>query len=158
MPRNIFKTSPEKAISKVHISSIMMGVLIFIFAFIWNNGPEEFSYIAILQLVLAVPLLFVSSLAYSKIGYRREEIKKWDYLGWHTNTIGNVFVFNVIGLVVASHYQDIAIIYFLFIILLMSIYTIVNISSNYETLPQKIYKFLFFIFFLLALGLFPLIL
>ncbi|GBE17052.1 hypothetical protein BMS3Abin15_00887 [bacterium BMS3Abin15] len=67
MPKNIFKTSPEKAISKVHISSIMMGVLIFIFAFIWNNGPDELSRIAIFQLVLAIPLLFVSTLAYSKI-------------------------------------------------------------------------------------------
>lgn len=158
MPKNIFKTSPEKAISKVNINSIMMGVLVFVFAFIWSDGPGHFGYIAVFQLILAIPLLFVSSLAYSKIGYRNESIKKWDYLGWHTNTIGNAFVLNVVGLVVASQYKDIAIIYFMLIIFLMVIYTAINItSSDYDSFWNKMYKFAFFDAIILAMGFIPML-
>ena len=107
MEEDFFRTNAEKSASKVNIDSIMMGCLFFVFTLIWTLNPKQFNPMAITQLVLAIPLLFVSSLAYTKLSYRKE-IKHWDYLGWYTNTIGNAFVLNVVGILVSKEYPLIA--------------------------------------------------
>lgn len=157
MRRNIFKANPEKAASRVTINSFMIGSLFFVFTLIWTLNPHKFSQLVIFQLVLAIPMLFVSSLAYAKVGYRKE-IEHWDMLGWYTNNIGNTFVLNVVGLLVATEYPWIAYVYFLSILALMLMYSIINVVINPETLGEKIFKYLFFVFFIFALGIFPLLL
>ncbi|MEK6963242.1 MAG: hypothetical protein AABX70_02355 [Nanoarchaeota archaeon] len=151
---DFFQTNPQKASAKVTINSFMMGSLFFILTLIWSLNPEKFSPSIIAQLVLAVPLLFMSSLAYSKIGYWKE-IKLWDYLGWFTNNIGNIFILNVIGLMTAMFYPTLAWIYFSLIIVLMGVYSWINCIYNPHSLREKAFKLIFFLVVLLLGGILP---
>lgn len=150
----IFETNPQKASSKITINSFMMGSLFFILTLIWTLSPTKFSIFAISQIVFAIPLLFISSLAYSKIGYW-EKTKAWNTLGWFTNNLGNILILNVVGLITKSVSQNITFVYFLLTIVLMSIYSVINVAYDHSTLREKIFKFAFFIFFLLAGGIIP---
>jgi hypothetical protein len=156
MAKNFFKTNPEKAASKVMMNTFMIGGLFVVFSVILTKNPQETNPLVILQLILAMPLLFVSSLAYTKVSYYKE-VKLWDYLGWYTNTIGNAFTLNSIGLLTSVIDRKIAYLYFGFVIVLMLIYSIINLSLNPDLVSEKIYKFFFFIFITLFLGLLPLI-
>ncbi|MCX6752019.1 MAG: hypothetical protein NTZ87_00745 [Candidatus Nomurabacteria bacterium] len=147
----IFKTNPQKSANKVTINSLMMGSLFFVLTLIITLGPNEFSHAIISQLFLAVPLLYVSSLAYSKIGYY-EETYEWDVLGWFTNTLGNLFVINAIGLLALKFSQALSIIYFALFCLLMVIYTIINIRRNKKILHEKIFKLVFLLIIVLLGG------
>lgn len=138
----IFKTNPQKSANKVTINSLMMGSLFFILTLIITLDPDKFSPAIIFQLFLAIPLLYVSSLAYSKIGYY-EETYEWDVLGWFTNTIGNLFVVNAIGLLALKFSQILAALYFSLFCLLMIIYTAINIRRNKKILHEKIFKLVF---------------
>lgn len=157
MGEYIFGTNPEKAASKVAINSFMAGGLFVVFTLIWTLSPKQFSELIILQLVLSIPLLFVSSLAYTKIGYQKD-VMLWDNLAWHTNSIGNAFILNIIGLLVSTEYPYIAILYFTVITILFIIYTAINISLHPHFVWQKIYKFGFFMFLVILLGILPLFL
>jgi hypothetical protein len=55
----------------------MMGSLFFILTLVWTLGVQKFNGFIIGQLVMAIPLLFVSSLAYAKVSYR-EKNKPFD--------------------------------------------------------------------------------
>jgi len=155
MEGNFFKTNPEKAASRVNINAFMIGSLFVIFTLIWTLSPKQFSPLIISQLVLAMPLLFVSSLSYSKVGYRKE-VKYWDYLGWFTNTIGNAFIFNVVGLLLGKEYLVVSYLYFGLIIVLLLVYSIINIVTHPHRIWEKIFKYLFFITIISLLGLLPL--
>lgn len=152
--RRFFETNQQKASSKVTLNSIMMGGLFLILTFILTSDPLRFSTITIAQIVLAIPFLFVSSLAYSKVGYW-EKVERWDTLGWFTNNIGSIFILNAVGLMVSSIYKNLAVFYFLLTIFLMAIYSIINVRYKPETLKEKIFKFLFFLLILTLGGLIP---
>jgi len=151
-----FKVNPEKAAARSNIDSAMMGCLFFVFTLIWTLNPKEFSPAFVMQIAFAIPLLFVSSLAYAKVGYRKEN-KYWDQLGWYSNTIGNAFVLNVIGVLIFEEYPLIAFGYFGLIFILMLVYTIINIATNPLRIGEKIFKFFFFFAFIFLGGLIPLI-
>ncbi len=155
--KEVFRTNPEKAASKVAINSFMMGSLFFILTLALTLSPERVSQVMIFQLVLAIPLLYVSTLAYSKIGYWRET-KTWDYLGWITNTLGNIFVFNAVGLMTNSMYHEVALAYFIATILLMLCYSIINVIHEPSTAAERIFKYVFFVIFIIVGGLMPVIL
>ncbi len=110
----------------------------------------------ILQLISAIPLLFVSSLAYTKVSYYKE-VKLWDYLGWYTNTFGNALTLNSVGLLTSVIDRNIAYSYFGLIIILMFIYSIINVHLSPDLVWEKIYKLFFFIGIILILGILPLI-
>jgi len=143
--KNLFVTNPQKSANKVTINSLMMGSLFFILTLIITLEPETFSRLVISQLVLAIPLLYVSSLAYSKVGYWKETYE-WDILGWLTNTIGNLFVINAIGLVAAKFDIILAYIYFTLFCVLMIIYTLINIKIKKNLWKQKTFKLIFLLF------------
>lgn len=153
---DLFRTNPEKASAKVSINSFMIASLFFILTLIWTLNPEKFSSIIIYELVLAIPLLFVSSLSYSKIGYWKET-KLWDWLGWFTNNIGNIFVLNVVGLIAATFSIKLSFLYFGLTILLMFIYSLINIIYRHNKLAEKLFKFLFFLVILFLGGIYPLL-
>ena len=153
---DFFQTNPQKASAKVTINSFMMGSLFFILTLIWSLNPEKFSLSIITQLVLAIPLLFISSLAYSKIGYWKE-VKLWDYLGWFTNNLGNIFILNVIGLMTSKLYLSLAWIYFSLIVMLMVIYSWINFVYSPYALREKAFKLIFFLVVLLLGGILPLL-
>ncbi len=146
-----FKTNPQKSANKVTINSYMMGSLFLVLSLIITLNPSQFSIAIMYQLVLAIPLLYVSSLAYSKIGYHTENIKYWDTLGWFTNTTGNLFVMNSIGLLTARFDPLLAHIYFYLFVILMIIYTFLNIKNNKGVLYQKLFK-LFFLLLIIFFG------
>ena len=150
----MFKTNPHKAITRVTINSFMVGSLFFILTLIWTMNPEKFSSWVIIQLVLAIPLLFVSSLAYSKIGYWKET-KLWDRFGWFTNNLGNIFVLNVVGLITSTLFQTLSLIYFGLTISLMLIYSIINIYYLPDQFSSKLFKFLFFVVVMILGGILP---
>jgi hypothetical protein len=138
----IFKTNPQKSANKVTINSFMMGSLFFVLTLIITLGQNRFSHAIIFQLFLAVPLLYVSSLAYSKIGYWKETYE-WDALGWFTNTLGNLFVINAIGLLSLQFSHILTYIYFSLFCLLMVVYTFINIRQNKKIFYEKMFKLIF---------------
>ena len=153
--RSIFKTNPTKASVRVNINSLMMGSLFFILTLIWTLNPLKFSVFIIAQIVYAIPLLFVSSLAYSKIGYS-EDTRTWDSLGWFSNNIGSIFILNVVGLMTATLFRTIAFSYFGLIVLLMGIYSIINVSHRQNQSKEKLFKYIFFVAVLVLGGILPL--
>lgn len=150
----MFQTNPAKAANKLSINSFMMGSTFFIFTLIWTLSPDKFNPLLIIQLVFSIPLLFVSSLAYSKIAYWKET-RLWDFLGWITNNLANIFLLNIVGLMIAQYFKTISLWYFTTIIILMLVYSIVNVIYTPKALKQKIFKFLFLLVGLLLLGIFP---
>ena len=147
----IFETNPQKSTNKVTINSFMMGSLFFVLTLIITLDPNKFSPAIIVQLFLAIPLLYVSSLAYSKIGYWKETYE-WDTLGWFTNTIGNLFVINAIGLLALKFSPILAYIYFSLFGLLMIIYTFINIRQNKKIFHEKIFKLIFLLIIVFCGG------
>lgn len=154
--KDMFLTNPQKASTRVTINSFMMGSLFFIFTLIWTLDPERFSIFIISQIVLAIPLLFVSSLAYSKIGYWKD-VKGWEALGWFTNNVGNIFILNAVGLMTASVDRILAVVYFVLTIVLMTIYSSINIYYRRGAMREKLFKFGYFLLVLVAGGLVPLL-
>lgn len=152
--KDIFLTNPEKAQSKITINAFMMGSLFFILSLIWSLNPERFGIVIIAQIVLAIPLLFVSSLAYAKIGHQKEA-ELWDMFGWFTNTTGNAFILNVVGLMTAMLYAELAMAYFVLTAVLMAIYSAINIAHNPNAIKEKAFKFLYFIFIIILGGMAP---
>ena len=139
---HFFSANPQKSANKVTINSIMMGSLFFILTLIITLDPLKFHIWVIYQLVLAIPLLFVSSLAYSKIGYKNN-IYSWDVFGWFTNTLGNLFVMNAVGLVASKFSLSLGYFYFVLLMGLMLVYTIINVRTTSLSKFSKIFKLLF---------------
>ncbi|MFA6428785.1 MAG: hypothetical protein WCW02_04585 [Candidatus Buchananbacteria bacterium] len=158
--KSAFDINPHKANMKITINSAMIGVLFFMLTFILASGQTKFNFLVLAQLVLAIPLLYVSTLTYSKIAYW-QEFEAWDFFGWMISNLGNTIVLNAIGLMVASISRGLALTYFLLIILLMSIYSIINISYMAETShikSSRFFKLVFFLVVLLVGGLVPFLL
>lgn len=154
--KDIFMVNSQKASTRVTINSFMMGSLFFIFTLIWTLNPERFSIFIIAQIVLAIPLLFVSSLAYAKIGYAKD-VRGWEALGWFTNNIGNIFILNAVGLMTANVNRGLAVVYFILTAVLMAIYSSINIYYRRGAMKEKLFKFAYFVFILLLGGVAPLL-
>jgi hypothetical protein len=149
--------SPEKSLARVQINGAMMASLFFILTLIWTLGPEKFNIFIIGQLVLAIPLLFISSLSYAKIGYR----DKWHWFnrfGWITTTLGNNFILNVAGLMAGKFYRELAYAYFALVIILVTIYYLINILHGKESLKEELAKLAIVILIVILGGILPLIL
>jgi len=156
MKRDMFETNPAKAANKLAINSFMMGSVFFIFTLIWTLSPEKFSSLIIAELVFSIPLLFVSSLSYSKIAYWKETAL-WDSFGWFTNNIANICLLNVVGLMVAQIFKIMAIYYFSTVILLMFIYSAINVIYGPHLFKEKLFKFLFIVGGLILGGILPIL-
>lgn len=150
-----FKINSQKAGVRISINSTMIGVLFFVLTFIMTNNYQQFNFFVIVQLILAIPLLFVSILAYSKIAYWKET-RLWDTFGWITSNLGNDILLNAIGLMSALISKSLAIAYFSLILFLMLIYSILNIKLAPFMFKQKAYKFLFFFLVVFFGGILPL--
>jgi hypothetical protein len=144
MKKEIFETNPAKAASKLTINSFMMANVFFIFTLMWTLSPEKFNPAIIFQLVFSIPLLFVSSLAYTKIAHWKKT-KLWDGFGWLTNNIANLFLLNIVGLMVAQVFKTMALYYFITIIGLMFVYSLINVIYQPNSFKEKLFKFLFLI-------------
>ncbi len=150
-----FQVNAKKAAMRITINSTMIGALFFVLTFILASGYERFSFLVISQLVLAIPLLFVSILAYSKIAYW-EEAQTWDLYGWVTSNLGNDILLNAIGLMIAGVSVPLAVVYFSLTLLLMVIYSAINIKYTPSIARQKLFKLLFFFSVMFVGGILPL--
>ena len=151
---NLFSTNPEKVASKVAINGVMLASIFVMLAVVFLD-LEKFNTIAVIQMVLSIPLLFISSLAYSKIGYWKET-KLWDLLGYFTNNFGNLFMINAIGLLASVISITFSYIYFGITIFLFLTYSIINIVYT-RMYGRKLFKFLFSLAILVIGGILPLI-
>ncbi|MFA7662950.1 MAG: hypothetical protein WCX88_03470 [Patescibacteria group bacterium] len=134
--------NPHKSINKVTINGFMMGSLFFVLTLIITLDPYKFSPFVIYELVLAIPLLYVASLAYSKLGYY-PNVKYWSRFGWILNALGNLFVINAVGLVTAKFDLRLSLVYFFMFCTLMIIYTFINATHNKEIWHRKVLKLIF---------------
>ncbi|MEI8061240.1 MAG: hypothetical protein WCG99_03015 [Candidatus Berkelbacteria bacterium] len=145
----------DKSISRVTINGTMMASLFFILTLVWTLGPQKFNTSIITQLVLAIPMLFISSLSYAKVSYR-EKHHVFDRFAWITTTLGNNFVLNVAGLMAATFSKPIAIIYFSTSFILITIYYIINIYDGLDTAREELLKLLFILIIMVIGGIIPL--
>ena len=149
---NPFETNPHKAAAKIRINNTLIAVCMTIFGIIWAFAPGRLSVEILLQFIFAVPLLYISSISYAKIAYRKET-KLWDYFGWFTGTTATAFVLNVIGvLTFFLGYPIMTLIYFVVIWSLLIVYTSINICYNPKKIGVKVFKLLFFIIIQLIFG------
>ena len=118
----------EKAKIKISINSMIIGALFLMLTLMITLGVETFSFLIIAQLILAIPFLFVSTLAYQKMAYSRKE-KYWDAFGSFLSVFGNMFL-NSIGLITAVFSKNLAYSYFIILITCMIIYTSINIFND----------------------------
>ena len=148
-----FKTNPHKASAKIGINSNLIAVCITVLGIIWAFDPERLKPWLLMQFIFAVPLLYISSIAYAKIAYYRD-IKYWDTLGWFTGTMATAFVLNIIGILVFFlGHTVMSLVYFLFTWFLLMIYTIINCHHNHGDRRLRIFKFLFFVSIQAVFGL-----
>ena len=152
--KNIFSVNPDKASSRVMLSSTMLSVLFFVLTLILASGPGNFSRPVMIQIVLAIPFLYVSILAYTKIAYKQDNYL-WDLLGWSSVSMGNSLVLNAIGLMIALIDWPLAVTYFVTLIVLMFLYSAINVYYT-RLWGVKVFKFLFFVLAWLIGGIWPL--
>jgi len=86
-----FKTNPHKAAAKIRINNTLIGVCLTMFGIIWAFSSNKLTSDIILQFIFAVPLLYVSSLCYTKLAYWKE-VRLWEFFGWFTGTTALAFV------------------------------------------------------------------
>ncbi|MFC1663703.1 hypothetical protein ACFL0A_01070 [Patescibacteria group bacterium] len=147
-----FKTNPQKAASKISINNNLMAVCLAIFGIFWATVPEKLTLPIIIQFAFAIPLFYVSSIAYTKIAYWKQ-VKFWDYLGWFTGITATAFVLNIIAILIfILGYKGMALVYFLVLWSFLVVYTVINIHYNPQVARVKIFKLLFFIFIQLIFG------
>jgi len=147
-----FKTNPQKAASKISINNNLISVCLATFGILWAIAPEKLTLPLIVQFTFAVPLFYVSSIAYAKIAYW-DQVKFWDYLGWFTGTTATAFVLNIIAvLIFILGYKEMALAYFFILWSLLVVYTVINIRYNPQAVGVKIFKLLFFILIQLIFG------
>lgn len=154
MKKESFEISSAKVINKIKLNYFMMGCIFLIFTLISILSPGRFSYILIAQLTFSIPLLFVSTLAYYKIAYQKEA-RLFRLFSWFTNNMANMFLLNVIGLIIAQTFKNMALVYFGVIIFFMFIYSLINIKYEEHTFAEKLFKLLFLIMVLILGGILP---
>ncbi len=155
MAKRDIQINPEKAASRVAINAFMIGSLFMILTLIWTLGPNKFNPFIIWQLVLAIPLLFISSLAYAKVSYRMNA-HMFDRYGWISHTLGNNMVLNSFGLIAASFFMTLGIVYFLLAILTVSLYYIIDSKQDRSQSKENLLKVILILVIFLVGGIYPL--
>lgn len=156
IPPNLENRRKDKSVSRVTINGTMMASLFFILTLVWTLGPKKFNIYIVSQLVLAIPLLFVSSLAYAKVSYR-EKHHLFDRFAWIATTLGNNFVLNVAGLMAATINKTVALIYFATSFVLITIYYAINIYDGLDTALEETIKLLVILIIMILGGIIPLV-
>lgn len=152
---NLFSTNPEKASGRVAINGVMLASIFVMLGVIFLDY-QKFNIIAISEMVLSIPFLFISSLAYAKIGYWKET-KLWDILGYFANTFGNFFLINAIGILSFSVSHLLAFLYFGLIIFLFLIFSIINLFYG-KPFNDQLFKFSLTLIIIFFGGILPLLL
>ena len=150
---------PAKASARIKINTTLIGISMGVFFFLFSFRPEAFveNKILLLQLILSIPLLFFSSLAYAKVGYKKQ-VEMWNNYGWFGFATAHAFLINVIG-VLSGIYIDIfvAIIFFIVYWALTLIYSFIDLRYSKKSLGERLKKDLYFISLQIIGGIFILL-
>lgn len=156
MDQNAIPRNAEKSTTRVNLNSAMIGVIFTILTLIWSLKPENFNIFIIYQLVLAIPLLFISSLAYTKIGYS-SNIKLFDRFAWFATTFGTNMVLNTAALIAGTFYRPLGFLYLLVMLLGVTGYYTINIITGSHVYNQVIKLSVIYLIIIFG-GLLPLFL
>lgn len=143
-----------KASGRIAINTRLIGVTFASFFLTLNFRGELLQHtMVLLQLVVAIPVLFTSTLAYSKVSYR-SDVVRWNRLGWVTFAVGYSFLINVVGIIIGlTAGKALSATFFAACWLLALIYSAVDISETRSALVERIAKDAVFIVLQLFLGL-----
>jgi O-antigen ligase len=143
----------SKASNRVALNRSLLAIVISVFFLIVNvKEGLLLQQILTFQLILAIPLFLTSILSYAKVSYK-EEVKKWDLFGWVTFMLGYAFLLNIIGILVGNILGILmALLFFLFVWILLLIYSFIDISYNKKVIKERLAKDLLFILVQFFLG------
>jgi hypothetical protein len=143
-----------KSGSRITLNMFLLSTAIFAFFTTINLRRELlFQPVLLVQLVISIPLLLTSTLAYAKVGYR-ERVERWATLGWVTFDLGYAAILNVIGIMVGNIISTtLAVVFFSVSCGLTLIYSAVDISYSGSVASERISKDLLFIVVQVAFGL-----
>lgn len=152
-----FQTSAVKAQSRTTLTNLLVTLMITIFALAWAFDPSRFTQPILIQIVVAIPLLSVGIMSYTKTIYSRVN-GVWDFFGWICNNTGMILTLNVIGLMLHSlGYNYITGLYFGTTLFLQLVYTMINIHYRPSRFFEKSLKFLYFFALMIIGGILPLL-
>lgn len=145
--------SRDKGDDRININNLISTVNLGIVAFMVSGDRGTISPCALSELAIALPFLLTSSLAYSKLRYRRlAEYPYWDRFGWFTHSVGYVATLDAIG--VMLHHAGHPMIAWLFIGIVISLflcYSAMDATISPRRTREKARK-LGLYFFLIVLG------
>ena len=145
-----------KASNRIGVNRSLIAIAIGVF-FLTVNLKRQIlvEEILALQLVLSIPMLLVSTLAYTKVGYR-EKTERWNTLAWITFIAGYTFQLNIIGILLSDIVgKNIAIIYFVVTWIVSLIYSLIDISYDKSVWKERVLKDIIFTLVLVILGILP---
>ncbi len=145
-----------KASNRVGINRSLIAIAIGVFFLTVNlNKQILMEEILVLQLVLSIPMLLVSTLAYSKLGYRKKT-NRWNILAWITFILGYTFLLNIIGILLSNTVGTrTALIYFTVTWLVSLAYSIIDISYSKVVWKERLLKDILFTAIIIFLGILP---
>ncbi|WP_422006834.1 hypothetical protein [Roseivirga pacifica] len=130
---------------RIVINSFLNAFCIALLAYYLNSDETgEHSFAIILQLVVSIPVLFTSSLLYTKVAYRpHSEYFIWNRVAWHSHTIGYFALMNAIFLTVFDSEPDKSWLAWTFLgitIFLTLVYAFIDVYLKFERIYEKIWK------------------
>jgi hypothetical protein len=145
----------SKASARIALNRTLIGIVIGVFFLTINLRKELFfQKVLVLQLVISIPFLLTSILAYSKVAYRTNT-EKWNNLAWFTFIVGYAFIINIIGILLGGFAgKAIAVIFFASSWTLSIIYSLVDISCDKKAVKERVAKDALFILITTVLGAF----
>ena len=146
----------SKSSNRIGINRSLIAIAIGIFFLAVNLKKQILlEEILVLQLVLSIPMLLVSTLAYSKLGYR-EKTDKWNILAWVTFIFGYTFLLNIIGILLSDTVGiRTALIYFIVTWVVSLVYSLIDISYNRIVWKERLIKDILFTLIIILLGILP---
>src|SRR4030066_2425672 len=139
-----------KGSDRIHINNILSAVCVSALSVLLAFSDTKLSEIGLIQLTAAIPLLVTSSLSYAKTVYRRkDEVERWDFLGWLTHSTGYLMILNAISILLfnadyrTSAWTFISITAFLYIL-----YSVVDIGLKRKRMKEKGLKLAYYLGFL----------
>lgn len=138
----------RKGTVRIVINSFLNAFCIALLAFFLNNPRENKSNeIVIYLLVMSIPILFTSSLFYTKVAYREvREYYWWNKAAWLTHTIGYFALINAIFLTIYLYsYKWPALAFIIITMLLTLVYSMIDVILDFRRIWEKLWKQSFYL-------------
>lgn len=149
----------EKGDVRININNLVATVTLGVLCLLIGSNSDRSSW-SLAQLAIAAPCLLMSSLAYSKLRYRKfAEYETWDRFGWVTHSIGYVATLNAIAVMLheAGH-APVAAIFMGTAIVLFVVYSALDAKEGSHRRREKSLKLAFYLLLVAGGYLIPTIL